>query len=303
MHKNKISVVMSVNKESKYLEESIISILNQSHSRFEFLIVDDFASKKVKKILNIYKNKDKRIKVIKNKKNLGLTKSLIRAINFSKYNFISRIDSDDYSDKDRFKIQLKWLKKSKKRVMCGTNYFLVTGNQIVKKKVILGKKSILKNLIYKNCFIHSSVMFKKKYYKKVGGYDPFFYYTQDYDLWTKLSKVGEVGNIDQRLTFFRDHTSSISRSKTEMQTKYSIIVSCNNYFYAKYKKFLKTNSNLKKIHLSLKNNISIKDFYKCILFLNRKKLKKKNSEKLFQLSLKSLFYCLKQPKMFCYNLL
>ena len=83
MYKDKISVIMSVNKESMYLEESITSILNQSHSKFEFLIVDDFANKKVKKILNIYKKKDKRIKVIKNKKNLGLTKSLIYAIKFS----------------------------------------------------------------------------------------------------------------------------------------------------------------------------------------------------------------------------
>ena len=62
MYKNKISVVMSVNNESKYLEESIKSILNQSHSRFEFLIVDDFANKKVKKILNIYKNKEKELR-------------------------------------------------------------------------------------------------------------------------------------------------------------------------------------------------------------------------------------------------
>tara|TARA_X000000950_G_C13789380_1_gene608697 strand:- start:158 stop:1069 length:912 start_codon:yes stop_codon:yes gene_type:complete len=303
MYKDKISVIMSVNKESMYLEESITSILNQSHSKFEFLIVDDFANKKVKKILNIYKKKDKRIKVIKNKKNLGLTKSLIYAIKFSNCNFISRIDADDYSDKDRLKMQLKWLKKSSKRVMCGTNYSLVRGNKIIKKNIIFDKKNIIKNMMYKNCFIHSSAMFKKNYYKRVGGYNPFFYYAQDYDLWSRLSSVGEVGNLEKRLTFFRDHPSSISRSKTEKQMKYSIIVSCNNYFYSKYKRFFKINLNLEKNHFFLKNNALIKDFYRCISFLNRKKLKVKGIENLPQLSLKSLFFCLKQPKMFIYNLL
>ena len=295
---------------------STISVNANTQSSVAYLDLDFILSNSIsgkKMFEKLKKQEDKKVAELKLKEeNLKTEENKI----LSSKNIISReqynLNVDEFKKKiQNYKIQksdeIDKLKKIRNDEVLN---FLKIINPLIEQymkdnsiNIIFDKKNIIKNMMYKNCFIHSSAMFKKNYYKRVGGYNPFFYYAQDYDLWSRLSSVGEVGNLEKRLTFFRDHPSSISRSKTEKQMKYSIIVSCNNYFYSKYKRFFKINLNLEKNHFFLKNNALIKDFYRCISFLNRKKLKVKGIENLPQLSLKSLFFCLKQPKMFIYNLL
>tara|TARA_B100000886_G_scaffold331859_1_gene283863 strand:- start:1283 stop:2200 length:918 start_codon:yes stop_codon:yes gene_type:complete len=303
MVKDKISVIMSVKDETKYLKSAIQSILTQTYGKFEFLIVNDYSSREVQKILQFFKKKDKRIKVINNKKNLGLTKSLIKAIKKASGEYIARLDSDDFSVKNRLQTQIEWFKKSSKRVLCGTNYFLINKKNAIKKKnVICGEKKIRKSIIYQNCFIHSSAMFRHSVYKKVGGYNPNFKYSQDYELWSKLINQGEIDNIKKRLTYLRDHKKSISYLKNIDQVMYGIIVSCNNFHFSKQKRFFKVKKKIQENINLIENKLFLRDFYNCILFLNRKKIEKKYYLKLSKLSYKSLLYCIKQPKAFVYNL-
>lgn len=303
MKRNILSIIMSVKDDNSYLDQSILSILKQSYNKFRFIIVDDGAGRKVKKKILFYKKMDKRIEIIRNNKNLGLTISLIKAIKYAKSKFIARIDSDDYCDPERIKKQMSWIQKSKKRVLCGTNYFLVKNNKLVKKEITLGYNKIKKDLIFKNCFVHSSTLFRLKAYKKVGGYNPKFKYSQDYDLWSRLINCGIAENLSERLTFIRDHKKTISKLKKGDQTINSIIISCNYYHYLKKKKFFKifkdSSKNLKYIQ-SLR---FFDNFYKSLLFLNRKKLKYKFDIKFYNLNWECLKICIKQPKMFAYNLL
>ncbi len=298
----KISVIMSTYGKSQYLDEAIKSILTQSCQNFEFIIVNDFADKLTKKKLYDFKKKDPRIKIINNKKNLGLTKSLIKAINSAKGEFIARIDSDDFSEKDRLKLQLEWFEKSKKRVLCGTNFFVLNDSgDLLKKNVLNDHKSIKKNMIYKNCFVHSSTMFKLNTYKKIGGYNKIFKFSQDYALWSRFIHEGEVGNLKKRLTFIRNHKKSVSHLKSIEQTMSSILISCDNYHFMKKKKFLK----FKKGQINFRcveKILILKNFLKSMIFLNRKKLKNIYKVSLYSLSFESLIHCLKQPKMFLYNL-
>lgn len=295
---------MSVHNESYFLKQSIESILNQTFDNFEFLIVSDYSNPKVKKILSYYKDKDKRIKIFRNKSQLGLTKSLIKAIRYAKGKFIARIDSDDISKNNRFEKQLEWLKFSNDRVLCGTNYFVINKfNKKRKQNVIQDHKDIRINMLYKNCFVHSSTMFRLKTYKKIGGYNHFLKYSQDYDLWSRFCAVGEVGNLNNRLSYIRYHNKSISHTKKFNQTLNSIVISCNNYFYQKKKKFFI-------IKKETKNNLNyirkidfLKNFLQSIIFLNRKKLPKNCYLKISDLNLKSILYCIKQPKMFLFTLL
>lgn len=304
MFKDKISVIMAVRNQTKYLKIAIDSILSQTYKNFEFLIINDFSNEQAKKILNFYKKKDKRIKIINNNKNLGLTKSLVKVIKKATGEYIARIDADDYSARDRLKTQIQWFQKSNKRVLCGTGYFLINKkNNIKKKNVICGEKNIRKSIIFKNCFIHSSVMFRHKVYKKVGGYNPNFKYSQDYELWSKIIRCGEIDNISKRLTYLRDHKNTISNLKTDDQVMYGIIISCNNFYFSKKKKFFKFKKNLIKNIQFIKNILLLQDFYKCILFLNRKKIKTKYYLTLSNLTLKSFIYCIQQPKTFLHNLL
>lgn len=304
MFKDKISVIMSVKNETRYLKIAIDSILSQTYKNFEFLIINDFCSKQVKKILNFYKRRDKRIKIINNKNNLGLTKSLVKAIKKASGEYIARIDADDFSARDRLRTQIEWFKGSNKRVLCGTGYFLINKkNNIKKKNVICGEKNIRKSIIFKNCFIHSSVMFRHKVYKKVGGYNPNFEYSQDYELWSKIINCGEVDNINKRLTYLRDHKKTLSNLKKNDQAMYGIIISCNNFYFSKKKKFFKYKKNIIRNMELIKNILVLQDFFKCILFLNRKKIKKTHFLTLSKMSLKSFIYCIQQPKTFLYNLL
>tara|TARA_E500000178_G_C17001167_1_gene745744 strand:+ start:8 stop:922 length:915 start_codon:yes stop_codon:yes gene_type:complete len=303
MKNSSLNVVMSVKNESKYLSQSIESILKQSYKNFKFLIVDDFGNRKVKSILKFYKKKDRRVKIIKNKKNIGLTKSLIKAINLSKSKFIARIDSDDYSHKDRLQKQINWISKSKKRVLCGTEYFQVKKNILIKKKLPNFHNDIKKNIIFRNCFVHSSTLFRLKAYKKVGGYNKNMKYAQDYDLWSRLIHTGEVGNIRENLTFSRTNYNSISNIFASKQTLNSIIISCNNYYFSKTRFFFTIDKNIKKNIYFIEKNPIISNFYYSIRFLNRKKLENKYYVNLSDLSLKSFKLCLKQPKMLIFSLL
>ncbi|MBQ3687162.1 MAG: glycosyltransferase family 2 protein, partial [Treponema sp.] len=100
-----VSVIMSVHNEPKeFLDAATESILNQTHSNLEFIIIDDCSNYETRKI--IAGKKDKRIQVYHNEENLGLTKSLNRALSHCKGKYVARMDADDISYADRIEKQL-----------------------------------------------------------------------------------------------------------------------------------------------------------------------------------------------------
>ena len=108
-----VSVVMSVYNDSKYLSESIKSILDQTLKDFEFIIVDDGSLDNSFDLLRRFKKKDNRIKILKNNSNMGLAFSLNKAIKESKGKYIARMDADDLSMPDRLKKQIIFFQKYK----------------------------------------------------------------------------------------------------------------------------------------------------------------------------------------------
>ena len=104
-----ISVIMSVYNDSKYLKDSIDSILNQTFKEFELIIVDDCSTDNSLEIIKEYALKDNRVKIIENNKNLGLAVSLNKAWKEAKYDYIARIDGDDICLLDRFEKQMNYL--------------------------------------------------------------------------------------------------------------------------------------------------------------------------------------------------
>ena len=228
--KNKISVILPVYNSEKYISESITSILNQSYQNFELIIVDDGSTDKSSLICENYAQQDNRIILIKNP-HKGLTPSLNDALKISSGKFIARQDADDISLLTRLEKQLLWLLEDDKRVLCGTNSKILKENNTYKKNWSIKYKnsSIVKKLRYSNCFVHSSIMFIKDKAKKVGFYDENLIYAQDYDLWWKLSTIGCVGNLKEKLLVLRDRKDSISRINSNEQTL-DFIKSCTKYF-------------------------------------------------------------------------
>lgn len=107
----KISVIMGVYNGEKRVSKAIESIQNQSYSDFEFIICDDASVDKSFRIIQDFAKKDKRIKVLKNKKNMGLAATLNRCIEEAKGVYIFRMDDDDFSLPYRFEKQLAYLEE------------------------------------------------------------------------------------------------------------------------------------------------------------------------------------------------
>lgn len=175
---------MSVYNGENYVEMAIKSILKQTYKDFEFIIIDDGSIDNTFNIIKRYAEKDKRIKILKNYSNIGLPKSLNKAIKYSQGKFIARQDADDISLPQRLEKQLIFLKKNPDYAFCGTNGFRKQNNQELIKFFEIAE--IRKNLIVANCFSHPSIVIRKKILKKYGYYDEKFLYTQDYDLWCRL---------------------------------------------------------------------------------------------------------------------
>ena len=287
---------MSVFNHEKYLQKSIDSILSQSYKNFEFVIINDGSNKNTKKILELNKLQDKRIKVIINKKRIGLTKSLNIAIKISKGEYIARQDSDDISYFKRFDEQLNFFKKNKKVIMCGTNGILIDNNGSFLKNIKNlenNYEKIKKKLIYENQFIHSSVMVKRNYLLEVKGYDEKFKYAQDYDLWCRLSIRGFLTNINKILVKIRQHNESITKKNKKEQNYYSILASIRHYAEINNLKYLNKSYD---IYSFLKEK-KIAKFAKILIFLNRFNLPKNNKIKKIKIYLTEIYYFFKFKKL------
>ena len=156
----------------------------------------------------------------------------------------------------RLEKQLIWFSNNDKKVLCGTSSKILKENNLYKKNWSITYKhnDIIKRLTYSNCFVHSSTMFIKEKAKKFGFYNEDLTYAQDYDLWWKLSMIGEVGNLKEELLVLRDRKDSISRSKSNEQTL-DFIKSSIKYFAVK-RKIIDFDEN-KEINFYENNDIAI----------------------------------------------
>lgn len=176
---------MSVFNGEADVNTSIKSILNQTIKDFEFMIIDDGSTDKSLKIIKDYAKKDNRIKIIKNSKNIGLTKSLNRGIKLSKGKYIARQDVDDVSLPERLEIQINFLQENPKYAFCGCNGFSKQ-NKMEELTNFFEFDEIKKILIVQNCFSHPSVVLRREVFKKYGFYDNNYRFGQDYELWCRL---------------------------------------------------------------------------------------------------------------------
>ncbi len=144
----KLSVLMTAYNAEKYLKPSINSILKQTHKNLELIIIDDGSTDGS---INVVKNfEDKRIQLIKQKKNRGRTKSLNNGLKKVKSKYIAILDADDISYKNRLNIQLNFLKKNKHIDIVGTWYEVINNKGKILK---INKTTSNAKMVKKKCFI------------------------------------------------------------------------------------------------------------------------------------------------------
>ncbi|WP_413306930.1 glycosyltransferase [Bacillus sp. 1P10SD] len=213
-----VSMVMAVYNGQKFLREALNCALAQTYPNLEIIIVNDGSTDSTAKILD--KLDDSRVKVIHLHQNQGAANALNLAISHAKGEWIAIQDADDNSFPDRIKEQVQYIHDCPELVGVGTLVRCISGNPDVPDAVYeewtrgrnrnVSRKAI-KKVIYSTCpLTHSSVMFSKKVFQKVGGYDQRFRIAYDYDLWLKLVEHGELEKIPQVLIDYRIYQSSLS---------------------------------------------------------------------------------------------
>ena len=220
----KVSVVMGVYNGSHYLKESIDSILNQTFTDFEFIIIDDGSTDNSWSILTEYTEKDSRIKLHKNKTNIGLTKSLNKGLKLAKGKYIARQDVDDISLATRFEKQLNFLQKHPKIVLASCDIELIDaeGFSIGKHERHCEPDLVSWYLLFYNRLGgHSQVMFRRSPVLNIGGYCETYRYSQDYELWCRLTKIDKIAIIPEILLQQRFHDQQISKVKSIKQENFA----------------------------------------------------------------------------------
>ena len=224
----KVSIIMSVyNEEKEELKMAIDSILKQTYSNFEFIIIIDNPNDSWREeyIKNL---DDSRIKILKNEINIGLPLSLNRGIDIASGVYIARMDADDISEKSRIEKQIEFLSKNNLD-LCGTNYyFFYNGKNLEEANMPENNEQIKKMLKFQNCIAHPTWLGKREVFIRNKGYRNI-HTCEDLDflLRGQLSKV-KMGNVQEYLLKYRFNTKSISRTnagKQNMLTEYL----CKNY--------------------------------------------------------------------------
>ncbi len=183
----KVSVIMSCYNSQETVGRAIESILNQTIENLELLICDDSSIDNTYETISKYKDLDKRVKIYKNKKNLGLTKTLNFLIDKADGALIARQDDDDISLSERLKTQLSVFNEK------NLDFITTRAKVLGSKKLIPGISFNLPNSLvmnFKNPFIHGTLLIDKKVLNSVGNYDERFYYAQDYKLFSDLLSRG-----------------------------------------------------------------------------------------------------------------
>ncbi len=218
----KVSIILPTYNGSKFIRRSIESVLVQSFVNFELLVIDDGSTDSTAEIIQEAARNDSRVVYLKNEKNLGIQKTLNKGLKEAKGEYIARIDDDDlWVDEDKLKNQTEFLDTHPDYVLVGTGVIIQNeeGAELFRFLNIQNDEEIRRSLLGKNCFTHSSVMFKKSAAMKFGGYDESqeTRHIEDYDLWLKLGTIGKLANLPYYSVRFTLRSGNISSKNKTIQ--------------------------------------------------------------------------------------
>ncbi len=212
----KLSVIMSTYREPEnYLRLSVQSILDQTFTDFEFLIViDDPENAAMEQWLSEYAARDSRIHLIKNETNLGLVGSLNRALQDAQGEFVARMDADDISSPDRFEKELHYLQEQQLDLVGSLTQRIDENGDEIPGVVSrhYPPNIIMRSLMIADCVPHSSWLLKRELYTALHGYREIPR-AEDYDFLLRALKAGfRIGLCDEYLIQYRNVSNSISHS-------------------------------------------------------------------------------------------
>ena len=254
-----VSVIMSVYNAEKYISEAIQSILIQTYSDFEFIIIDDGSTDDSLKIIKKNAKIDERINFI-SRENKGLVASLNEGILKSKGKYIVRMDADDISLPNRILEQVTFMETNQQVGVCGTWIESFVGSKKGSKHKYSNNNKYLKaRLLFSTCFAHPSVIIRKSVLIDNNlFYDKDYLHAEDFEFWTRLANVTHFSNINKVLLKYRIVNDSVTHTANkDYLQRYQVLSSIFN----KYLNDLKIENDDREnyIHFVLSVNTRIRD--------------------------------------------
>jgi glycosyltransferase involved in cell wall biosynthesis len=220
-----VSFLLAVYNGAAYLAEAIESILAQTYTNFECIIVNDGSTDASPQIIAEYAAKDSRIVVLNAPQNQGLIASLNWGVATAKGEYIARLDADDIALPHRLATQVAYLAANPEVVLLGTGAEIIDekGNFLHTQHYHKAQEAMRVHLLFHNIFIHSSVMVKTAILREF----PFQnedYLAEDYAVWLKIAEKYKVAMLYDALVKHRTHETNITKVKYErhLQTVYRI---------------------------------------------------------------------------------
>jgi len=219
-----LSIIMPVFNREEYVEEAITSLLSQTYSDFELIIIDDASTDNSLQIISSFS--DPRVRIFKNAQNHGIVFSRNKGLQMARGKYIAPFDSDDISMPDKFRKQIDFLEANPDFGMVGCWVKLIDDkSELLKKKWILKSKpeSIPAKLMFRNFFAQPAVVMCREAIPK-GGYVEGYNIGEDYRMWVDIVKNHKAYNLPEYLVKCRVHDENITKGDSLESRQYEYLI-------------------------------------------------------------------------------
>ncbi len=223
MTKPLVSVIMPVYNCESYLKLALDSIVNQTYSNLEIVVVDDCSSDNSWKIIQDYAKKDKRVKPYRNKENSKIVATMNFAIANSSGKYLARMDGDDEKIADAIESQVNFMEANSSVVVVGgtTEICDENMNTLNTRKYLTTDAEVRDKLFRFSPYAHGAIMMRAS----MVPVDPYqLNWAEDYDLYFRLGRVGDFANLEKVVYRVRTHRASVSRTKARYQEKLTLFI-------------------------------------------------------------------------------
>lgn len=207
----RVSVVMPVLNVERFLAEALASILGQSFTDFELVVVDDGSTDSSPAILAEFARRDPRVRVVRQEQ-AGLTPALNRGWRLARAAYIARMDGDDVALPDRFERQVAYLDGHPRVGVVGGAFIVLTdaGERLGTITYATADGDLRRDLRRYNCIPHPTAMIRREALEGVGGYR--LERAEDYDLWLRIADAWKLANLPDPVLLYRHHPHQYSVS-------------------------------------------------------------------------------------------
>ncbi len=219
-----VSVIMPIRNAERFLTRAIQSVLSQSFGDFELLALDDGSTDGSLEMLHVLAERDSRLRVF-SRENRGIVATLNELIAKARGLLLARMDSDDISNRERFRSQVEYLSSYPQCVAVGSRALLIdpdgmpiceTSNELCHEGI---DRSLLVGAGGFAGMCHPSVMMRKTAVENIGGYRDEFTHAEDIDLFLRLAEIGLLANLAHPLYEYRQHHNSVGYAYRELQRR------------------------------------------------------------------------------------